>query len=194
MSTRLHTTISSITNCFNSKSIFLSPVTISELLVVMRNMSENKAYYPEDIHTKIFKNIGPIISEVLVNLINNCFSMGFYPDIFKTAKLTPVYKSGLRSNICNYRPIAISPNINQIMEWLIYNRIVNFLDQNDILSENQSGFRKTKSTETAILQIVTSLKNNMDKSNYSLAIKIDLSKAFDLLDHSLLKKTLYNWY
>ena len=101
------------------------------------------------------------------------------------AKIIPVFKTDDNTDQNNYRPISLLSNFNRIFEKLIFKRMESFIEQNNLLSPSQYGFRKTLSAQHAILDIVSTTQTNMDKRLFSCGV-FDLKKAFDTVDHKIL--------
>ena len=120
-------------------------------------------------------------------------SKGEFPKVFKTGKITPVYKKGNKECIENYRPVSILPIFGKIFEKIIYKRLYSFLSANDVLADEQFGFRKKHSTNHAIHKSVNDIIKSVSNNNHVLGIFIDLSKAFDTLDHNILLRKLENY-
>ena len=119
---------------------------------------------------------------------------GIFPDKFKIAKVFPIYKSGKKYVLSNYRPISALPCFSKILERIMYNRLYNYLNENEILNDKQFGFRTGHSTEHAILELIDQVGNAFGNTNFVLGGFIDLSKAFDTFDYNiLLEKTKYVW-
>ena len=119
--------------------------------------------------------------------------MGVVPDKFKLARVIPVYKTGSRTNLNNYRPISLLPIFNKILESIMLKRLTKFIDIHKIIYNKQFGFRSNHSTEHAILSIIDQIQNSIDKSEYSCGIFLDFSKAFDTVNHSILLRKLDNY-
>ena len=109
------------------------------------------------------------------------------------AKVIPIFKKGDPTSVNNYRPISILSPINKIFEKIIYSRLINFVDKNQLLYKYQYGFRKNHSTEHALIELVDQIRLNMDKKKMTCGIFIDLSKAFDTVNHDILLSKLENY-
>ena len=108
--------------------------------------------------------------------------------MMKIAKIIPLLKSGNKSLFINYRPVAVLPQFSKILEKLFCKRLNKFIDKCNLLTENQYGFRSSRSTSLALLQLVEEISSSLDKAKFTVGVFIDLSKAFDTIDHSLLLK------
>ena len=93
----------------------------------------------------------------------------------------------------NYRPVAVLPCFSKILEKIMYNRLISFIKKHDILYSKQFGFRKNHSTETAIIDLVTKLTDAIDKNKFTAGIFLDLSKAFDTVNHSIIIAKLQHY-
>ena len=133
------------------------------------------------------------LSRPLTVLINRLLAEGIVPSEWKHAIITPVYKSGARTNLSNYRPISVLPVFSKILERAVHQMVYNHLQQNKPLSQLQSGFRPLHSTTTCLTHVTNSILNNIDKGLLTGLVFLDLSKAFDTLDHCLMLEKLSNF-
>ena len=97
------------------------------------------------------------------DILNNCISCGVYPDILKTAEITPIHKTGSYEKCSNYRPISLLPPINKVFEKLLYDRLYSYPEHNKRLTDCQYGFRRGLSTDLAINDLQNFLTQNIDK-------------------------------
>lgn len=171
-------------------SFALFPVTPDEIETEINNLNPSKSTGPHGIPTKLLQILKCLLSQPLAYLFNYSFSYGIVPDKLKIARVIPVFKKGSRVTFCNYRPISLLSVLSKILEKLMYNRLMTFLDNNQILFDRQFGFRSKHSTSHAILLITDRIQKAIEKRHYSCGIFLDFSKAFDTVNHSLLiKKT-----
>ena len=166
-------------------SMYLIPVHHTEVENHLNALKPTASGY-DDISPKILKHSSSIISIPLAHIINLSFKTGIFPDQLKKAKVIPMYKSGNRGDINNYRPISVLPAFSKIIEKVIATRLINYLENNKLLSEQQHGFRANRSTESAVLQFVSNVYKLLEQKLNVAGVFIDLSKAFDTLDHKIL--------
>ena len=157
-------------------------------MTIPNNKSHGLYSYP----VKIIKLAKRLLSKPLTQIFNASIQKGKYPSKLKVSKVTPVFKDDDDTNPNNYRPISLLSIFNRIFEKLMYKRLVNFIEKHNLIDNAQYGFRTGFSTNHAILDIISSIQSNVDKKRFSCAVFIDLKKAFDTVDHSiLLKKAIH---
>ena len=122
----------------------------------------------------------------LTHLFNVSLSMCIFPEAWKIAKVIPLYKGGDRENVGNYRPVSLLPLPGKILEKIVHSRISDFWDNNHFLSGNQGGFRKGFSTTSTIAKLTDDMFDQINSGNTTLAVYIDLKKAFDTVDNDIL--------
>ena len=109
---------------------------------------------------------------------------GIFPEVLKTGKITPIYKKDDPQKFGNYRPVSVLPIFSKIFEKIIYSRLYSFLTTMNVIYENQFGFRNNHSTCNAINYSINKILGEIEKKRHVIGIFIDLSKAFDALDHN----------
>lgn len=150
----------------------------------------NKAPGIDQIRVQDIKYVKCQISQILANFINMCAVKGVYPDTLKKSLIRPIYKQGSHLDYSNYRPIAILSVVNKIMEKVMMQQISEFLEHNKIISDTQHGFRKGRSTSTALAQFADDVNESLNSGMQVIALFIDFKKAFDTLDHDLLLRAM----
>ena len=133
--------------------MFLYPVTVDECMNLIKNL-KCKKQSRNTVSIPLIKENSSIISPILCEILNGCFNQGVFPNCLKCATVVPIFKSGDACQLGNYRPISLLPTFSKIYEKALYNRIIKFLNKFSILSLYQYGFRKSLSTECAVLKMV----------------------------------------
>ena len=173
-------------------SFFMFPVSEYECKNVISRL-KNSSYGIHSISTRLLKLISHCISRPLTKLINLSFSEGVFPSVLKTATVTPIFKKGDPLDRSNYRPISVLPLISKVFEKCMSNRLSKFLYKYSILSDNQFGFQRGKSTSDAISCLTDYLYEGFNLKKHNIAVFLDLSKAYDTVDHNILLSMLHSY-
>ena len=170
----------------NKNSLFLTPVNEHELTRVIEKLLNKTSSGWDGISNKLVKCLKSQLVIPLSTCINRSFMEGRYPDCLKLAHVNPLFKSGKRNIITNYRPISLLPVLSKLFEKCMYTRIYSFLSKNRQLYSSQYGFRQRHSCENAIQELLSGVLKGIENRKHTAAVYLDLSKAFDTLDHSIL--------
>ena len=159
----------------------------------LHKIDVKKAAGLDNIPPQLLKDSANVIARPLTKIINVSLKQGTVPDDFKLAKVIPVFKKGQPENMDNYRPISVLPTVSKLLEKAVHEQLYRFLTTNHLLNPYQCGFCKYHSTETAVISLTDSIRRNIDQKMLTGAIFVDLRKAFDTVDHSLLLAKLESY-
>ncbi|XP_074522673.1 uncharacterized protein LOC141787880 [Halichoeres trimaculatus] len=146
----------------------------------------------DPIPTSLFKSLYGFLEVELLNMVNCSLQTGCFPADLKTAVVRPLLKkNNLDPDVFNnYRPVSNLPFLSKILEKIVFIQLNDFLNKHSILEKFQSGFRTNHSTETALLKIVNDFRCNLDLHKLTVLVLLDLSAAFDTVDHTILLNRL----
>ena len=164
----------------------LSHVLYEEIIREIKDLNPKKSTGHDGIGAKIIKLCPDIFATNLCKIFNECIDKCEYPSEMKIARVIALFKKGDKNNPDNYRPISLLSCFNKIFERLICKQLKSFLEKYKILVKFQFGFRQDHSTILALTEISDHIKSHLDDGNYVQGLFVDLSKAFDTVDHKIL--------
>ena len=173
---------------YNPVSFEFSRISEVEILSICRQLKPKLSSGVDFISNKLLKQIAPIIITPLHYLINLSLETGFVPQEFKISKVVPVFKSGDKHDFNNYRPISLLSSFSRLLEKVVARQVVRFLNFHDLIYKHQYGFRSKHNTSQPVLHFTEQIYNSLNQtpSAKTLAVFIDLKKAFDTVDHTIL--------
>ena len=176
----------------NQFELIIAHISNEEVLEIINSL-KNKATGPTSIPLNLLLLVTDLIVFPLCQIINLSFSKGIFPGKLKIVKVVPLHKGGSTQDLNNFRPISLLSIFDKTIENIMHKRLYHFLEQNNILFENQFGFRKNNSTSYALIEITEKIKESVEKGKFGCGIFIDLRKAFDAVNHSILLKKLEHY-
>ena len=169
----------------------LEPTNENELVAIVKKLN-NVGAGVDNINSKLFKLSYQSIIKYLVHFFNSCLRTGTFPSALKMAIIKPIFKGGDTQLANNYRPISLLPIMSKILEKLIYRRLIEFVDENDIIHAHQFGFQKNKTTYMPILLLQDIITKAFEEGEFALGLYLDLRKAFDTVHIDILLKNFTN--
>lgn len=167
-----------------------NPVTHAEILESIKQLQPKKSSDFNGISMFFLKKVINSILKPFHHIVLLSLSTGIVPSQLKIAKVIPIFKSGDHTVMDNYRPISLLSNFSKILEKVVGNRLTSYLEDNELLSPSQYGFRKGRSTMHPLVHFMNSVSTALNKKHHAIAIFCDLRKAFDTVDHKILQKKL----
>lgn len=186
----------------NIPSMFVNPTDAQEVTNIILDLKDSSAGY-DNIPPKLVKMSYNCLIEPLVHICNLSFIQGSVPNELKVAKVIPLFKKDDCMLLTNYRPVSILPVFSKILEKLMYNRLLNFLNKHNVLYEYQFGFRRKHSTNMALIILIDKIMNALQNGDHVIGVFLDFSKAFDTVNHDILMQklkkygirgTVYDWF
>jgi len=180
----------SISNLINSNTAALYHTDAQEVYDILSSFKNKHSHHQKDIPMFLWKNIAHCVSMPIASLANQMILTSTFPQLLKSAQITPIFKKGNKELAQNYRPVTTLHNLSKVFEKIILNRIMSFCDKNSTLPNCQFGFRPNHSTKDAITSLFLHVENNLLTKKSSCCVFLDLSSAFDTVNHKKLIKIL----
>ena len=173
-----------------TSSFSFSTVDSETVLKILKQFKPKTSKGIDGISMKILKSVSSIILDPLTLLINQSLMTSTFPSKLKIAKIMPLLKKPNIFKPDNFRPISLLPCISKIIEKCVFIQIYEYFEKNKLIFGSQYGYRKNHSTETACLELIDKLYKHLDNNQSPFCIFIDLSKAFDTINHQILLSKL----
>src|SRR6218665_1820734 len=170
----------------NLDSFALIPTSPFEIIAISHTLKQTHSTGLDDIKSILISPVIELIADPLSEIFDCSLKAGVVPVLLKTAKVIPIYKQGHKDDVSNYRPISILPYFSKILEKLMYNRLYSYIEKLNILSPFQHGFRHGHSTAMSLINLQDSISTAKNNKEFSLGVFIDITKAFDTVNHSIL--------
>lgn len=181
-----HTTMDKI----NHNSMFFTPITQLDVKKIILELKNKNSTGIDEIPTKLISECCDEISYYLAEIINVSVQLGQFPTELKISKVIPVFKKGDPLFLENYRGICLLSSFSKIIERAVYENVIKYLNNNNILTPCQHGFRQNYSIETASIDLIQYIYENIDNKNYVLGIFFDFSRAFETINPIFLKEKI----
>ena len=169
------------------------PIVVQDIRDAMSKIKTSKSLGSDNISSYFLKLATPYIENALVFMFNTSLETSQFPDCWKNARITPIFKEGDRTERSNYRLISVLPVISRLFEKLVFDQLYEYLVRNNLIHPGQSGFLKLHSTLTCLLKNTDDWYSGLDTGQLMGTVFIDLKKAFDTVDHDLLCKKLEHY-
>ena len=162
------------------------PTDSNNIILIIKHLRNTSSYGSDGIPLRFLKDSLPVIITYLTCILNTSIVTGSFPSLWKHAIVVPIFKSGDVNEPKDYRPILLLPIISKVIEKVIAQQLISYLEGNHLLSNTQHGFRASLSTDSSLLKLSHKLYENSDARHLSLITLCDLSKAFDSISHQQL--------
>ena len=157
---------------------------------IIDNLKHSKSCGIDNIDSYIIKLAKSELVPVITHVVNLSISQPMFPSLWKTAKTIPLHKKNEKMYAENYRPVSLLPIYSKILERAVFCQIIDYMETNNLLHPSHHGFRGKHNTSTALLQMIDTWVEAFDKDDVTAVVMVDLSAAFDVVDHMILLQKL----
>ena len=177
----------------NLNSIFINQMSQHETEKMIVSLPNKTSSGHDGMSNTLLKALNESISYPLSIIFRQSINQGIFPDLMKCAEVIPLYQGQQQDLVVNYCPISLLMTISKLLEKILYNRMYKFPEKNKILYESQFAFQSRHSCEHAIAELIRRLLQAKEKGQYSATVFLDLSKAFNTLNHQVLLMKLEHY-
>jgi len=175
-----------VTEQKTNKSFVFQYVSVIFVAKQLKTLKRSKASGLDNLPPSLLKDTINVIAKPLTYIINLSLRSGTMPNCWKKARVVPIHKNGPTTDVENYRPISILPAVSKIIEKAVHEQFSTFIEENDLLSKSQFGFRKRRSTDAAVTLCCDTIRKAAGEGKLTGAVFLDLTRAFDTINHSTL--------
>ena len=179
--------------CVTSSVLRLEPATLPELSLALSRLSSSRAVGHDGVPLHAIRSCFPVIGPHVLHIVNSSILSSTFPDTWKLATVVPLHKSGAKHDPSNFRPISILPVLSKVCEKIVCTQLSAYLARYHLLAPSQYAYRTGHSTEDAVIDAVEWMTRRVDDGDVVAVTSVDLSRAFDSVDHDVLLTKLC-WY
>ena len=168
----------------NSQSMAIMPIIKNDVIDIIKNLKVSSPGW-DSISAVVVKTTYRCFIEPLTHILNLSLMYGVFPSELKLAKVIPLYKANDPMMFSNYRPVSVLPMFSKVLERIMYNQLLSFINKHKLLYAYQFGFRINHAPELALLCLVDKVSDALENGEYVLGLFLDFSKAFDTVNHEI---------
>ena len=172
----------------------LKTVGVDTILKILKDLPQTHSCGPDEIDGYILNISREVIARPLLHVINLSIRTGIFPKIWKLAKISPLHKKESKLIAKNYRPVALLCIMSKVLEKVIHIQLSHHFESNELLFKNQHGFRKNRSTTTALATMYDRWCKAADQGKMTGILMVDLSAAFDVIGHDVILDKLGHYW
>ncbi|CAG9135167.1 unnamed protein product [Plutella xylostella] len=180
-------------NCKVYNDMYCRPCNPEEVEKLVKSLENKKSCGYDGLPMTVIKDNIDVLATPLAYFYNECISHGIFPDQLKIARILPVHKKGSKTDPSKYRPISLLPILSKIFEKILKSRLLVHLNMSNVISSRQFGYRRNLGTVDAIDTLINDVVLKLNEKNKVAALFLDLSSAFDFVDHKILLKKLEHY-